>query len=120
MRNVVFHKNQLKRIVESQGVSFTIRREGKNNLNEPDGSSQVVTTLKGIWHESQAYVNVTSGDSSTVRSKPQSQILTMFESSVGIEQGDYLEYNGQRYNVTGVHDPTGLKLAADISLEVVV
>lgn len=120
MRNIQFQKAKLKRLVDVQGLSYTFYRDGKNELGEPNGTIQEVLTLTGIWHESQGYIKTTSGDASTVKSKPQSQILTLWDSVGGISQGDYLLVGKSRYNVTGVHDPTNLGVAADISLEVVV
>lgn len=120
MRNIQFQKAKLKRLIDVQGRSYTFYRDGKNELGEPNNSVQMVTTLTGIWHESQGYVNVTSGDASTVKSKPQSQILTLWDYIGDISQGDYIRVGKSRYNVTEVHDPTNLGVAADISLEVVV
>lgn len=120
MRNVEIQKAKLKRIIDLQGVEYTFYRDNKDELGEPTGESADVATIKGLWHESQGYVSLVSGDASTVRSKPQAQILTLYEMKGDISQGDYLMIDGTRYNVTGVHDPTLLGIAADISLEVVV
>lgn len=120
MRNLDFHKYVLRRQLNTQGTTYTFYREGKNDLGEPNNSTQEVVSLVGLWHETQSYIRTVSGDAATVRSKPQSQILTLWDSAVGIQQGDYLLIDNTRYEVTGVHDPTNLRVAADISLEVVV
>ena len=120
MRNVEIQKAKLKRIIDLQGVEYTFHRDNKDELEAPTGESTDVATIKGLWHEPQGYISLTSGDASTVRSKPQAQILTLYEMKGDISQGDYLMIEGTRYNVTGVHDPTNLGIAADISLEVVV
>lgn len=120
MRNTQFQVAKLKRLLDVQGEDYTFYRDGKDELGEPNGSAQEVVTLRGLWHESQSYIRVTSGDAATVRSKPQVQILTLWDSKGGISQGDYLMLGKTRYNVAGLHDPTNLGVAADISLEVVV
>lgn len=119
MRNTQIQRAKLKRLIDLNGEEYIFYRDGKNELGEPNDSASVVATLKGLWHESQGYVSLTSGDAATVRSKPQSQILTLYDPGVSILQKDYIMVGKTRYNVTGTHDPTNLGIALDISLEVV-
>lgn len=120
MRNLQFQKAKMAQIIRVEGVDYTFLRDQLDEYGEPTGALSEVAIVRGIWHESQGYVTLVSGEASTVRSKPSPQILTMAEWAKPIQQDDFIEVDGQRYLVTGKHDPTNLGIAADISLEVVV
>ena len=118
MRGVDIQRAKLKRIIDSQGKSYKVYRDGLNKLKEPDGSRVNVATIFGLWHESQGYVTVTKDESAKVRSKPYPQILILYDGDLDIRQDDYVLVGDVKYTVTGVHDPTNLGIALDISLEV--
>lgn len=120
MRNIQIQQAKLKRLIDLHGVEYTFYRDEKTDLGEPNGSASEVVTLRGIWHESQGYIQTASGDAATVRSKPQVQILALFDSKGDLSQGDYLMRGMTQYKVTGTHDLTNLGVALDISLEEVV
>lgn len=107
-------------MVQANGKEYTFLRNQVDEYGEPIGALSNVATIKGIWHESQSYVSLKKEEASTVRSKPSPQILVMAEDAKPIQQDDFIEVDGQRYLVTGKHDPTNLGIAVDISLEVVV
>lgn len=118
MRNVSFQKAKLSRIILVEGSNYVFTRDQLDEYGEPTGDSPPVATIRGLWHESQSYVSLKKEEASTVRSKPSPQILVMADDARSIEQGDLLFTNGKKYTVSGIHDPTNLGVAADISLEV--
>lgn len=120
MRGVQIQKAKFQRMVQANGKEYTFLRNQVDEYGEPIGALSNVATIKGIWHESQSYVSLKKEEASTVRSKPSPQILVMAEDAKPIQQDDFIEVDGQRYLVTGKHDPTNLGIAVDISLEVVV
>lgn len=118
MLNVDVQKAKLARIIRENGLEYTFLRQNLDEYGEPLQGLTKIVTLWGLWHESQSYVSLKKEDASTVRSKPSPQVLAIAEDAKLIEQGDLLLVGSQKYTVSGVHDPTNLGIAADISLEV--
>lgn len=120
MQNIQFQRAKLTRLIQLQGEAFVFQRANTDDLGEPDGTDKVVAELRGIWHESSAYITKAVGDASTTRSKSSPQVLALYEDANGIQQGDFTIVSGRRYNVTGVQDPNKTGFALDISLEEVI
>lgn len=118
MRNIQFQKSKMNRIILVEGVDYQFFRYQVDEYGEPINALSEVATIRGIWHESQRYVTLVSGEASTVRSKPSPQIMVLAENAKPLQQGDFTTVDGQRYLVTGKHDPTNLGIVVDISLEV--
>jgi hypothetical protein len=111
---------KLKRILHSQGSTYTFIRQGLNKYKVPDNTLTKTFELIGLFHESSSYVKFTTGDAARIKSSPQPMMLTEFSSASELLSGDILTItNGKKYKVVEVKDVLNLGLICDISLEVV-
>lgn len=119
MINKSFEAYKVKREIRRSGRAYVFKRDAKNEFGEPSGGSEIVSTVNGLYHEQNSYVQLTIGEAAQTRKKNVPMILCIFDDSTKIEFGDYTEINGKRYNVTGVTNIQEWNIIADISLEVV-
>lgn len=120
MRNLQFSLHRIKRAIIVQGAEYQVLRDQVDEFNEPTGSNTQVARIRGLWHTSNEYTVAKGQESSTIRSKENPRILTVWESATGIEQGDFITVGTTRYNVTGVTNVGELGIAAEVSLEAVI
>lgn len=117
MRNLQFQVAKLRRLIQIAGTTLSFQRDNLNSLKEPDGTSTVVCTAKGVWHTTNEYITITSGDAASVQSKNNPRFLVQFKDAEKISQGDYTMLNGKKYKVSGITNVGDICLASDISLE---
>lgn len=94
MINTQFEAYKLRREIRRSGTDFTFRRHaGVNDFGEPTCELVEVATIRGIYHETNAYVTQTVGDAATTRTKKQPMILCLMDDfrDSGVVEGDVVE-----------------------------
>ena len=116
MINTQFEAYKIKRELKRSGIDYEFKRSGVNDFGEPVGEPIVVGTIRGLYHEQNSSVQVTTGDTTQVRTKKIPMILCLYEV---LQVGDELKINNKTLKVTGVVNIQEWNIIADISLEVV-
>ena len=121
MINTQFEAYKIKRELKRSGIDYEFKRSGVNDFGEPVGEPTVVGTIRGLYHEQNSSVQVTTGDTTQVRTKKIPMILCLYEdaASLVLQVGDELKINNKTLTVTGVVNIQEWNIIADISLEVV-
>ena len=121
MINTQFEAYKIKRELKRSGIDYEFKRSGVNDFGEPVGEPAVVGTIRGLYHEQNSSVQVTTGDTTQVRTKKIPMILCLYEdaASLVLQVGDELKINNKTLKVTGVVNIQEWNIIADISLEVV-
>lgn len=121
MINTQFEAYKIKRELKRSGIDYEFKRSGVNDFSEPVGEPTVVGTIRGLYHEQNSSVQVTTGDTTQVRTKKIPMILCLYEdaASLVLQVGDELKINSKTLKVTGVVNIQEWNIIADISLEVV-
>lgn len=121
MINTQFEAYKIKRELKRSGIDYEFKRSGVNDFGEPVGEPIVVGTIRGLYHEQNSSVQVTTGDTTQVRTKKIPMILCLYEdtASLVLQVGDELKINNKTLKVTGVVNIQEWNIIADISLEVV-
>lgn len=123
MVNTTFEAYKIKRELKRNGIDYEFKRFEKNAFGEPikDAQPKAVGTLKGLYHEQNSNVEITTGDTTQVRTKKIPTILCLHEdaASLCLSVGDTVQFNGKTFALTGVVNVQEWNIIADISLEVV-
>lgn len=121
MINTRFEAYKIKRELKRSGIDYEFKRKEKNDFGEPTGDLEVFGSLKGIYHEQNSNVQVTTGDTTQVRTKKIPMILCLYEDTarLALVVGDTVTINAKTFKVTGVVNIQEWNLISDISLEVV-
>lgn len=121
MINTQFEAYKIKRELKRSGIDYEFKRSGVNDFGEPVGEPTVAGTIRGLYHEQNSSVQVTTGDTTQVRTKKIPMILCLYEdaASLVLQVGDELKINNKTLKVTGVVNIQEWNIIADISLEVV-
>ena len=121
MINTQFEAYKIKRELKRSGIDYEFKRSGVNDFGEPVGEPTVVGTIRGLYHEQNSSVQVTTGDTAQVRTKKIPMILCLYEDAANLvlQVGDELKINNKTLKVTGVVNIQEWNIIADISLEVV-
>lgn len=121
MINTRFEAYKLKRELKRSGIDYEFQRFGVNDFGEPDEEPTVVGNLKGLYHEQNSNIEITTGDTTRVRTKKIPMILCLFDdtTSLALKIDDFLFINKKKFKVTGIVNIQGWSIISDISLEVV-
>lgn len=121
MINTKFEAYKIKRELKRSGNDYEFKRIGKNEFGEPKGNPVTIGKLKGLYHEQNGRVQISTGDTTQIRSKKIPMILCLYEdtASLVLQVGDFVEINAKVFKVTGVVNIQEWNLVSDISLEVV-
>lgn len=121
MINTKFEAYKIKRELKRSGIDYEFKRAEKNEFDEPAGELMLVGMLKGLYHEQNSSVQITTGDTTQVRTKKVPMILCLYEdtASLVLQVGDIVKINAKTFKVTGVINIQEWNLISDISLEVV-
>lgn len=121
MINTRFEAYKIKRELKRSGIDYEFKRKKKNDFGEPTGDQEVFGSLKGIYHEQNSNIQVTTGDTTQVRTKKIPMILCLYEDTarLALVVGDTVTINAKTFKVTGVVNIQEWNLISDISLEVV-
>ena len=121
MINTQFEAYKIKRELKRSGIDYEFKRSGVNDFGEPVSEPTVVGTIRGLYHEQNSNIQITTGDTTQVRTKKIPMILCLYEdaASLVLRVGDELKINNKTLKVTGVVNIQEWNIIADISLEVV-
>ena len=121
MINTQFEAYKIRRELKRSGIDYEFKRSSTNDFGEPVGKTIVVGTIRGLYHEQNESVQVTTEDTTQVRTKKIPMILCLYEdaASLALHVGDELKINNKTLKVTGVVNIQEWNIIADISLEVI-
>lgn len=121
MVNTRFEAYKIKRELKRSGIDYEFKRAGKDNFGEPTGEEKVVGKLRGLYHEQNSSIQITTGDTTQTRTKKVPMILCLYEdtASLILQVGDIVKINTKTFKVTGVTNIQEWNLISDITLEVV-
>lgn len=121
MINKEFEAYKVKREIKRSGIDYEFKRSGLNDFGEPDNKLVTVGIIKGLYHEQNSNIQITTGDTTQVRTKKIPMILCLYDdtASLVLQVGDLLEINGKQFKVTGITNIQEWNIISDISLEVV-
>ena len=120
MINTKFEAYKLKRELKRSGTNYEVKRFGKNSFGEPTEEIELIGTIRGLYHEQNSNIQITTGDTTQVRTKKIPMILCLHDDVAVLELavGDFIIINGKTFKVTGVVNILEWSIISDISLEV--
>lgn len=121
MINTKFEVYKIKRELKRSGIDYEFKRTEKDEFGEPTDELNVVGKLRGLYHEQNSSIQITTGDTTQTRTKKVPMILCLYEdaASLVLQIGDIVKINTKTLKVTGVTNIQEWNLISDISLEVV-
>ena len=121
MINKQFEEYKIKRELKRSGIDYEFKRAIKNDFGEPSGEPELIGKLKGIYHEENSNIQITTGDTTQARTKKIPMILCLYEDAANLvlSVGDIIKINEKTLKVTGIVNISEWNIIADISLEVV-
>lgn len=116
-----FEAAKLKKELKTSGIDYEFKRLKVNDFDEPTGESEVVATIKGLYHEQNSNIQITTGETTQIRTKKIPMVLCLYEDAAlaALKVGDVVTINSKTFKVTGVVNIQEWSIIADISLEVV-
>lgn len=120
MINTQFEAYKIKRELKRSGIDYEFKRFSLNNFGEPDNESVTVGMIRGLYHEQNSNIQITTGDTTQVRTKKIPMILCLYDdaASLDLQVGDFLKINERQFKITGVTNIQEWNIVSDISLEV--
>lgn len=120
MINKKFEAYKIKREIKRSGNEYEIYRRAKNEFGEPISDTQYVGKINALYHEENSNIQITTGDTTQVRTKKIPMLLCLYDDFVKtrFEVGDYVEINSKVFKVTGVVNIQEWGIIGDVSLEV--
>lgn len=121
MINTKFEVYKLKRELKRSGKDYEFKRLTVNAYGEPSDDSEIVGTVRGLYHETNEHIMVSMSDTTQVRTKKVPSILCTYDDAAPLKLviGDIVEINNKTLKVAGIVDIQDWNLILDISLEVV-
>lgn len=121
MINTRFEAYKLKRELKRSGIDYEFQRLGVNDFGEPSGELVPIGVIRGLYHEENSNIQITTGDTTRVRTKKIPMILCLFDdaASLALRIDDFLFINKKKFKVTGIVNIQEWSIISDISLEVV-
>lgn len=121
MINTQFEAYKIKRELKRSGIDYEFKRSSVNDFGEPVGEPIVVGTIRGLYHEQNSSVQITTKDTTQVRTKKIPMILCLYEDTarLALQVGDTVTINAKTFKVTGIVNIQEWNIISDISLEVV-
>lgn len=120
MINKKFEAYKIKREIKRSGNEYEIYRHAKNEFGEPVSDEQYVGKISAIYHEENSNVQITTGDTTQVRTKKIPMLLCLYEefTETRFEVGDFVLINGKKFKITGIVNVQEWNIIGDVSLEV--
>lgn len=120
MINARFEVYKLKRELKRSGIDYEFKRFKMNEFGEPTKEFVTIGKIKGLYHEQNSNIQITTGDTTQVRTKKIPMILCLYEDTTHLvlSIGDFVEINNKIFKVTGLVNLQEWNLISDISLEV--
>ena len=121
MINKKFEAYKIERELKRSGIEYEFKRAQLNEFKEPTDVLVSVGVLRGIYHEQNGRVEISTGDTTQIRTKKMPMILCLYNdvASLALNVGDIVMINGKKFKVTGVVNIQEWNIIADVSLEVV-
>ena len=120
MINKKFEAYKIKREIRRSGNEYEIYRNAKNEFGEPVSDIQYVGNINALYHEENSNIQITTGDTTQVRTKKIPMLLCIYDDFVDIEfsVGDFVKINSKVFKVTGIVNIQEWGIIGDVSLEV--
>lgn len=119
MVNTKFEAYKLRRELKRSGKEYTFARPKLNAFKEPTSETTPFGKLIGLYHEQNSNVEITTGDTTQIRTKKIPMILCLYEEANFLKVEDTVEINSKTFKVTGIVNIQEWNIIADVSLEVV-
>ena len=121
MINTKFEAYKIKRELKRSGIEYEFKRAKDNKFGENVGTPEVIGKLVGLYHEQNAKIQITTGETTQTRNKKVPMILCLYEDAarLALQIGDTVKFNSKTFKVTGVTNIQEWNIISDISLEVV-
>ena len=119
MINKQFEAYKIKREIRRSGETYTFMRPSLNEFNEPSGDETEVGSLRGLYHEQNSNVQLTTGDTTQIRTKKLPMILCIYEDAktLNLQLGDKLYLNDRILKVVSLVNIQEWNIIGDLSLE---
>lgn len=121
MVNKKFEAYKISREIKRSGSSYTFMRQAVNDYGEPDPDVEEteVGTLSGIYHEENSNVQLTTGETTQIRTKKLPMILCLYDEAkaLNLQLGDKLYLNGRTLKVVSLVNIQEWNIIGDLSLE---
>lgn len=115
-----FLQHRMETSIRLHGIEYTFVRSGTDKFGQPTSDTEEVATIKGIYHETNSYIQTKNSDATTTRTKKSPMVMCMYQDAQVLRQGDMVVICDKQYKVSGVLDVQNYSIVADISLEEVV
>ena len=119
MINKQFEAYKIKREIRRSGETYTFMRPSLNEFGEPSGDEIEVGSLRGLYHEQNSNVQLTTGDTTQIRTKKLPMILCIYEDAktLNLQLGDKLYLNDRILKVVSLVNIQEWNIIGDLSLE---
>lgn len=119
MINKQFEAYKIKREIRRSGETYTFMRPSLNEFGEPSGDETEVGSLRGLYHEQNSNVQLTTGDTTQIRTKKLPMILCIYDDakSLNLQLGDKLYLNDRILKVVSLVNIQEWNIIGDLSLE---
>src|SRR5690554_5120976 len=97
MINKKFEAYKVKRELKRSGIEYQFERFGKNKFGEPNDVLSEIGKLKGLYHEKNSSIQITTGDTTQIRTKKIPMILCLYDDAafLGLKPGDIVKINNK-------------------------
>ena len=119
MINKQFEAYKIKREIRRSGETYTFMRPSLNEFGEPSSDETEVGSLRGLYHEQNSNVQLTTGDTTQIRTKKLPMILCIYEDAktLNLQLGDKLYLNDRILKVVSLVNIQEWNIIGDLSLE---
>jgi len=117
--NKAFEAYKIAREIKRSGGFYTFFRYVLNDFDEPTDETKDVATISGLYHEQNSNIEITTGDTTQIRTTKIPMILCLYEDVSDLQIGDVVTINGKNYKLTGIVNVQEWSIVGDISLEVI-
>ena len=117
MLNAKFLKNKVNRQINQNGQLFVFVRYGEDDYHQVSDEPTEEIELRGIYHTSNSFVQVSTSDGASIKRKPQPMILCLYEEGKEIKENDTVVIGEDTYKVVDVNNINAFNAVIDISLE---
>lgn len=119
MVNKQFEAYKIKREIKRSGETYEFMRQKLNEFGEPSDEEESVGFLKGLYHEQNSNVQITTGDTTQIRSKKIPMILCAYNDAktLNLKLGDILYLNDRILKVVSLVNIQEWNIIGDLSLE---
>lgn len=119
MINKQFEAYKIKREIRRSGETYTFMRPSLNEFGEPSGDETEVGSLCGLYHEQNSNIQLTTGDTTQIRTKKLPMILCIYDDAktLNLQLGDKLYLNDRILKVVSLVNIQEWNIIGDLSLE---